>query len=857
MKRVELALLMVMCLSAAAVPAAGDGPEFARRPTVARDGKGVRITFAVDQPTDVAVSILDAEGAIIRHLAAGVLGENAPAPLQKKSLSQSLMWDGRDDAGNPVGADVSGFKVKIGRGLKPEFDRILGYDPNTLGVMRGLAVGPDGELFVLNLGHHLHLGFGSTVCNVFDRNGVYRRTIMPYRAGCFPERVKEFGILDLGENGRHPWIHANHLKTLYPFTEQPAHQRPAVTPDGRFVLVMKVRGKGAVLVAVDARDGGIPESGAFGPALGVKDMTGFACLAAAPDEETLYVSGVASQKEWKPVRWKHAVYRAKWGEKVVTPFIGKPEEAGTGAAGLNSPQGVAVDRLGNIYVADRGNNRVAVFSPQGEFLNDLPVEDPYMLGVHRKSGAIYVLAKGDPPGHIVKFSSRKDPAPVYSREIPRMMRALRGKKRLDSYPVFALDASAKEPVLWVGSSSAWEAFQIYRFVETGGKLSAPVEQGRGHGFRACREIQVDRKREEVYFHQGAGVADRGGRFVKINGVDGKILKSLRGPTIGSHFALGHDGYVYVVNGIVKRIYRYDRDLKPAPFPGRDTNISDPIPGHRYSNHIMGRGLAVRHDGSMYILHENLSQVHQRYGISVWGPDGRLRKENLVGSLSQGAVSLRIDPAGNLYVGDPVKPAGQVVPPAFRGKVDTAKKRSYQVDNHYAIMYGSILKFSPGGGAGVGPKVEGRKGLLAYDAPVGIKGDLWQYFGVGPIPAYKGGTYKHYAFSGCSCEGMRFDVDGYGRTFAPDAARFRVVVLDTNGNEICFFGRYGNQDSPSAVTPGPTGTGRARQAPTRDVPLTWPAAVGVSDRAAYIGDLLSRRIVRVKLNYAAEATCGID
>ena len=151
-------------------------------------------------------------------------------------------------------------------------------------------------------------------------------------------------------------------------------------------------------------------------------------------------------------------------------------------------------------------------------------------------------------------------------------------------------------------------------------------------------------------------------------------------------------------------------------------------------------------------------------------------------------------------------------------------------------------------------MHGRKGLLAYDAPVGISGDLWQYFGVGPIPAYKGGTYKHYAYGGCGCESMRFDVDGHGRTFAPDAARFRVVVLDTNGNQICCFGGYGNQDSPSAGSG--RGAGPRSAVPDPEIPFAWPAAVGVSDRAAYVGDLLSRRIVRVELGYAAEATCDI-
>jgi hypothetical protein len=265
--------------------------DFTAKPKAVCEGGKGRITFTVGAPTDVEVAVLDTEGNVVRHLAAGLLGSSAPAPLRKDSLAQSLAWDLKDDDGEmlPPGQ----YKVRVGLGLKPEFDRILGHDPNAIGSVRGLAVGPGGELFVLNLGHHLHNNFGSTMCSVFDRGGRYKRSIMPYRATCFPEKVKGFGVLDLGQQGLYPWIHANQLKTVYPFSAQPAHQHPVVMPDGRFVLAMQVRGKGGVLVAVDAKDGGIPDAGAFGPALGTKDMTGFACLAAAPDGKTIYVSGVA------------------------------------------------------------------------------------------------------------------------------------------------------------------------------------------------------------------------------------------------------------------------------------------------------------------------------------------------------------------------------------------------------------------------------------------------------------------------------------------------------------------------------------------------------------------------------------
>jgi NHL repeat len=808
--------------------------KFVAMPKVVKDGQLTRITFAVSVGTDVQVAILDAKGNVVRHLAAGLLGKNAPKPFKKNSLSQSLIWDFTNDYGEKLPAGQ--YTIRVGLGLKPEFDRMLGYQPNTLDVLRGLVVSPEGELFVINLGRHMHAHFGSTLCSVFDREGAYQRTIMPYQAKCFPESVKEFGVLDLGDHGKHPLLHASHLKSIYPFAAEAYRQQMTISPDGRrMILIMKVRGKGPILMAVDVKDGGVPEGGAFGPSLGGKGMSASAYLAFASAGDTIYVSGVAVQPRWKPAVPKHAIYRAKWGKKEITPFIGKPDEAGKDETHLNSPGNLALDKDGNIYVTDRGNNRIAVFNPQGKFLNALPVEKPWMLGLHKKSGTVFVLAGGDPPTRIVRFAGRKSVKPTYIQDIPGVFTKLKGKKRQDLYALLAVGDSAGQPIVWIGSTIKYDRFRLLRFTEADGKLGNPEEKGRGKGFISCRDIQVDRKREELYINQGFMYTP----FQRINGFNGKILKEFGSRlSVGKCVTYGQDGYIYSTTGYGKSyICRFDRDGKPVNFKGRDSNKSDAMElPLKNSQHLMSRGIVARPDGTVYLLQETGKGTHCQYSVSEWGPDGKMRKKKHIAMLSQGALSLRIDPAGNFYVGDPVKPFGQPVPPAFLGKVDASKKRSGDVKHHYPIMYGSILKFGSGGGVGVGPDVQGEKGLLAYDVPVGVKDVQWRYFGVGPIPACKGGTYNHFAMRGCSCEGMRFDVDGFGRTFAPDAARFRVVVLDTAGNLICTFGSYANQDSagPKSTLPEPT------------IPFAFPLAVGVSDRAAYVSDILSRRLVRVKL-----------
>ena len=100
-------------------------------------------------------------------------------------------------------------------------------------------------------------------------------------------------------------------------------------------------------------------------------------------------------------------------------------------------------------------------------------------------------------------------------------------------------------------------------------------------------------------------------------------------------------------------------------------------------------------------------------------------------------------------------------------------------------------------------------------------------------------------SHCMCEGSGFDVDPFGRVFFPNLGQFRIEVVDTNNNPIATFGKYGNEDS-----------GGPAQVKKPDIPLAWPTYVAVSDRYAYVADTVNRRVVRVKVGYAADETCAV-
>ena len=81
-------LAVVLWVGAASALQAAE-PTFTRKPAaVQREGATV-VTFAVSKEMDVAVAIVAKDGNVVRHLAAGMLGTNAPAPLKKASMKPS------------------------------------------------------------------------------------------------------------------------------------------------------------------------------------------------------------------------------------------------------------------------------------------------------------------------------------------------------------------------------------------------------------------------------------------------------------------------------------------------------------------------------------------------------------------------------------------------------------------------------------------------------------------------------------------------------------------------------------------------------------------------------------------------
>jgi hypothetical protein len=191
----------VLCLGA--VADAGEATvEFTKKPIVNWDGAKASIRFEVSASTDVEVAILDTNGEVVCHLAAGVLGRENPPPVPlAPGLSQKLEWDGRDDFGESV-ADAVACCVRVRAGMGARLDRIVGGDPyafyskemgqgdHAAWRITGLEAKSDGTVYVLGNANN----YGPPALRRYDAKGNYLSTVFPPPAGKSIEDVKGWGI---------------------------------------------------------------------------------------------------------------------------------------------------------------------------------------------------------------------------------------------------------------------------------------------------------------------------------------------------------------------------------------------------------------------------------------------------------------------------------------------------------------------------------------------------------------------------------------------------------------------------------------------------------------------------------------
>jgi hypothetical protein len=422
--------------------------EFTEKPAVKALGSDRHeIAFAVKGYCDVTVGLVDPEGRVVRHLGAGVLGANAPAPFQKNSLKQTIYWNGKDDLDAYV-REPDKLRVRVSLGLKPVFDRLVGSsDPrNFPGRILGFAVDPDG-VYVFSKARIVYL-------RKFDHDAKYVQSLVPppaslpesglggrtsieYEAGRRSHHGP-FVMQDMGFNGNCvPGLDDDGITSLQPAV---VRKRIYFCNGGS-----DFHRKSPSTLHYLQTDGSTTADG-----LGGRKFIAWESrheqqrFAASPDGKWVYMVGLGGGQGNAPLVVRFAVD----DNEPAQPFIGKAEGKGarrTFAPGndgqsLNQPTGIDCDAAGRLYVADAYNHRVQIFSPDGQYLKTIPAPGVSLVQVHRKSGAIYVLhrgtVRGRSVGRLTKFPAFDKPEEEFHVDHVRAS-------------ALALDSWTPRPRLWM------------------------------------------------------------------------------------------------------------------------------------------------------------------------------------------------------------------------------------------------------------------------------------------------------------------------------------------------------------------------------------------------------------------------
>jgi hypothetical protein len=461
------------------------GPyEFAVKPTIVREGQDkVVIRFKTKAFCDVTVAIEDhakqinGHPVIIRHLASGVLGANAPRPFQKNSLEQTLIWDGKNDQGRYVDAKKN-CVVRVSLGLKPRFEKTLYWSPHKRVSDMAPIIAPAPE------GVYVFEGMGRDHLRLFTHQGEYLRTIYPFPRAKL-DQVKGLGWHSFPQGETLPLKIGNESATL--LTSGTSSTKAESTGTGSAAMAMALfcrKGKPARIALAyhrlnrltgDSDTGGFPLTG---PRVCVSTGThkharrvAPTSAAFSPDGKTLYLTGYVYKNStgWKNGDCRHMVGRVDYeSDKPVEVWLG--QNAGRGGYGKGNdqfcvPSSVDCDAKGRVYISDYINNRIQVYSPEGTYLKTIPVRLPAVVKVNPKTGEIWAFSMRiigpSPrlltedmrfmPPTVSRLGTFEKPKKTKPQPLPNIPSSSHGGKVVSDGQTYqvAVDWYADEPTIWI------------------------------------------------------------------------------------------------------------------------------------------------------------------------------------------------------------------------------------------------------------------------------------------------------------------------------------------------------------------------------------------------------------------------
>jgi DNA-binding beta-propeller fold protein YncE len=801
---------------------------FASAPSAQKTGDKVVVSFSLSGPTDVEIAVLASDGRIVRQLAAGVLGAKNPPPAPlKPGLCQSLEWDGKDDLGNSA---IGGpFKIRARAGMNVEFGKIIGGSAYTGSLNAGpadsLAVGSDGTLYV-KMGSFtggLENGLPWQL-RKFDKAGKYVKTLLPCSPSTALTATAGFKQVETGEGLSTP---ANKISSMDPVLYSFGDNIYNKIVDGSIVFLDKVNAR-LTFFRVDGSNSIKTVSMRTSPDKLVWASWLSPQLAFSPDGKFAYYSNVANTpyngtkpSDIDPKFPQGRVYRQDLNKSGTNPepfydlvlpdFEKTPYWMPSAWDKKSATGGIAVDAKGNIFVCDLVNQEVVELSLEGKKIGSAKVPWPDKVLVSTKTDTIYVVStkvsrEGRAPSELLKITGHGTDAKIAARL------ALKG----DLGQSLTIDESSEVPTLLVGGGGEVRRVEDHGVSFTMGDNIINCDK---NAMPVIFYVAVDPQADLVY-------ATGSGTLFRYNGETGE-----GGPTTikTPDVAIGAGGMIYAwteAGNYEGPIARFSRDLKPAPLASTGKHTYGNITG-RMGRGISVGGMAVDMRGGVYAF----QSVGGDFPANVIGFDaeGKLlpcehsvvsqgkQVPVIISGVSDSGGGIRVDSGGNIYLGQRGYPKDFQFPKGFAQ------------DDCYKDCGGTIVKFSAKGG---------ERKQLSDQGILGFKGALQGYPGMAPMSGAMAGN------GACNCTRPRFDLDGFGRLYIPNAITYKVTVVDNAGNEIVKFGGYGNFDAqgPKSSEPKP------------EIPLGWPVAVGASDKHIYVGDTLNHRIVRCDKKFAVSATC---
>ncbi len=864
---------------------------FASPPAVSGKGEAITVTFAVNEATDVEVSILNAQGKVVRHLAAGVLGRKTPPPAPLKSgLNQSLVWNGKDDYGEA--AKGGPFQVRVRAGMGVKLDRIVGGDPyaylsddmdqhnHAVWKMTGLEQKPDGTVYVLGNSTFI----GPPALRAYDADGNYLRTVFPPPAGRPVEKMNGWGIYP-HQDGTYTPVFANTnspgISQTLMVGDRMAGGLPSLlaSPDKDHLLVyketrvMKIGVDGAcakkelrALVLEPAMQDGKAKKG---PGI---IMAGPVFNAVSADGKTMYLSGMfkgfnqsGNIRSIKPdgfwrdgTVWKLDLATGKASlfyrmESDVITDLAKRQASPIGSklGSYAAFHGVAVDREQRVFLCDRQHERVLVLGPDGKVQRKLPVKYPDALTLSPDQKSLYVTirankdhfkgkieessrgARYSPGGKIglVKFSDwRKDDKPTASVDIAGVGHEYSTGGR--SFVLATKSTDGTRVNVWV----AYHSIPVCIYKDLGDRFEMRKNflQASGQICLDLQRIAVDSETDAVYIPDGYG------SLFSVTDWEGK------GKGKGPQFV---------------RCRLKDKT------PIKASSVAIDSRRRMLYSRSQGRGLGWAGPVKRYRLDEAKDHL-------VPAEVGKTGSNDLTGDTIQvpwhitwgcGDRGLAIGPDGNLATLDP-SPSKEEKNVYAVGQLRIFKRDETKVpwspmDVKLMGRLGAI-RYDHQGNLYVGrqerskniPKMFGKyklfqriMGVIVKFSPTGslAEGDLYPTAPKAPARTYEVnlGAYGNKWF-----RTPRFGVDGWGRIYYPTSIAQRVGVIDNAGQEVLSFGTWGNRDSMGGL-PGDL-------VPTKDIPMAYPNAVDATDDYIYVGDMANCRLLRIAKTFASAATVPI-